>query len=124
MSAPRKARKIYYIDPLLYQVTGGFLRGIRNTFQWWKDEIDNNTLKGNIFESVVINHMARKRDRAYYWYSSNTQKEVDLLFDDSGKLSLYEIKSSSTNVAKTVLGKKVNIITPTGFLNNQLQKQN
>ena len=119
MAAPRKARKIYFIDPLLYQLAGGFLRGIRNTFAWWKEQLKNSALRGNVFESIVVNHMARQGDRIFYWYSSNLKREVDVLIPSEGKMSLFEIKSKMERI-KPVLGCDVSVITPEVFLRNYI----
>jgi len=115
MAAPRKARKIYFIDPLLYQLAGGFLRGIRNTHAWWMEQLSDSIQRGNLFESIVINQLARENDRIYYWYSSNLKKEVDVLIREGEDMKLFEIKSKKEGI-KSILGHEVQVITPESFI--------
>lgn len=114
MEAPRKSRKIYFIDPLLYQIAGGFLRGIRNTHQWWSEKLKDKQFKGNVFESVVVNHFARKSERIYYWYSSNLKKEADILIRKGDETYIYEVKSRHEKIGN-VLNREVGVITPDNF---------
>ncbi|MBI4209006.1 MAG: ATP-binding protein [Deltaproteobacteria bacterium] len=115
MGAPRKAKKIYFVDPLLYGVVGGFLRGIQNAFVWWSETLSNPEFRGKIFESLVVNHFARRQEPLYYWYSPNLKREIDILFIREGQLFLYDVKSQSLQL-KPALGKEVAVITPHEFL--------
>ncbi len=114
MASPRKAKKIYFIDPLLYVVAGGYLRGFRNSFKWWIEYLNKPENRGNVFESVVINHLARIHDPIYYWYSSNLKREVDILLKQGKDIELYDVKLQPQTV-KPVMGKTVKIITPENF---------
>lgn len=114
MAAPRKAKKIYFIDPLLYQVAGGFLRGVRNVSMWWEGILGDEDMKGRIFESVVVSNIIRQHDRVYYWYSSNTKKELDIVIRDGEETKLSEIKLKPQPI-KPALGKSVGLITPETF---------
>jgi predicted AAA+ superfamily ATPase len=105
---------MYFIDPLLYQIAGGFLHGVRNTFTWWKKEIEDPVTQGKLFESIVINHMKLMHEQLYFWYSANTQKEVDILIPEGDTLRLYEIKKSIEYIPQ-VMGKDVTVITPETF---------
>lgn len=115
MAAPRKAKKIYFIDPLLYQVAGGFLRGVRNVSRWWEGILAASDVKGKIFESIVVSDAVRKNERIYYWYSSNTKQEADIVICEGDEIKLSEVKLRAQSV-KPVLGKTVNIITPENFI--------
>jgi len=115
MAAPRKAKKIYFIDPLIYVVAGGYLRGFRNSFKWWTEFLNEGQNRGNVFESVVVNHLARTHDPMYYWYSSNLKREVDVLLKHGPGIELYDVKLQPRSV-KPALGKPVGIITPQNFL--------
>ncbi len=115
MASPRKAKKIYFIDPLLYVVAGGYLRGFRNSFKWWAEYLNESENKGNVFESVVINHLARTHDPIYYWYSSNLKREVDVLLKQGQEIELYDVKLQAQTV-KPAIGKSVKVITPENFL--------
>lgn len=114
MASPRKAKKVYFIDPLIYVVAGGYLRGVRNSFKWWTEYLSLRENRGNVFESVVINHLARAHDPMYYWYSSNLKREVDVLLKEGQDIELYDVKLQQQSV-KPVLGRPVKIITPENF---------
>lgn len=118
MNAPRKAKKIYLIDPLLYALTGGFMRGVRNCFAWWTKQINNPDFTGKLFESIVLNKMIQHHKRVYYWYSSNLKREIDVLIKENGNTHLYEIKMSPQHI-KPALGKTVEVITPTEFMTDE-----
>ena len=117
MSAPRKAKKIYFIDPLLYAVAGGYLRGMRNTFQWWRNVLQGEEMKGRIFEAIVVGHTARKEENLYYWYSANLKREADMLIKRGNNLDLYEIKLKDQSIPPA-LGRNVRVITPQNFSGN------
>jgi predicted AAA+ superfamily ATPase len=114
MAAPRKAKKIYFIDPLIYVVAGGYLRGIRNCYKWWLNSLADNNFMGKIFESIVVNHYARRFDSIYYWYSSNLKREIDMLIRKENEILLYDIKLQSQEI-KPALGKRVEVISPSDF---------
>ena len=114
MAAPRKAKKIYFIDPLIYVVAGGYLRGFRNSFKWWAEFLNQKENRGNVFESIVINHLARIHDSIYYWYSSNLKREVDVLLKRGSEIELYDIKTRP-QIIKPALGLPVKVITPDNF---------
>lgn len=111
MAAPGKARKIYFIAPLLYRVAGGYLRGIRNENRWWEGVLAGREMWGRLFETVVVTTLARRHERMYFWYSSNTKQEVDVVVREGSWLKLMEIKSSMQAV-RPVFGKPVELITP------------
>jgi predicted AAA+ superfamily ATPase len=115
MGAPRKAKKIYFVDPLIYGVVGGFLRGLRNTFVWWSEALSDPVFRGNVFELIVINHLARCEESIYYWYSANLKREVDILLRKGDQFLLYDVKSQPMKI-KPALGKEVVVITPHEFL--------
>ncbi|MFH0800613.1 MAG: ATP-binding protein [Pseudomonadota bacterium] len=114
MAAPRKAKKIYFIDPLLYQVAGGYLRGIRNVARWWDGALADAGMRGNLFESIVASQFAHQFERTYFWYSSSTGQEVDLVIRRGEETMLYEVKSRS-QILKPAMGREVKLITPESF---------
>lgn len=122
MAAPRKAKKIYYLDPLLWAVTGGFLAGIRNTYVWWEKMAEDKDLRGKLFEATVVNTFKRTKEWLYYWYSPNSRGEVDLLIKHADDFSLYEIKSAPTTI-RPVLGRDVSVITPELFIQGNLLQE-
>lgn len=112
MAAPRKARKVYFIDPLLYALVGGYLQGVRNTFTWWRQQLTDAAMQGRIFESVVVNQMARGFPHdLYYWYSAPARREVDLLVRHPDRVAVYEVKMQDATVAPVLL-QPVQVITP------------
>lgn len=114
MAAPRKAKKCYFIDPLLYQVAGGYLRDLRNVSTWWRGMLGDDAFRGRIFESVVVSHMVRRHARTYYWYSSNTKQEVDVVVRQGDETRLFEVKMKPQQL-KPIMGKPVSLITPATF---------
>lgn len=117
-----KARKIYFIDPLLFVIARTWRDGIPNGHGWMKQRLNDSGFKGNLFESVVINHLARLYDQTYYWYSTKVKKEVDLLIKNQKQLSLYEVKLGSFKPFKA-MGNEVEILTPKTFLEFIFEKE-
>lgn len=115
MSAPRKAKKIYFLDPLLYALVGGYLKGIRNTHSWWQNMLEKKEIKSQIFEAIVAGHFAREFSPLYFWYSANLKREVDLLVKKPESIELYEMKMTPQAI-KPALGKSVKLLTPEIFL--------
>lgn len=111
MAAPRKAKKIYFVDPLLYMTVGGYIRGVRNNDRWWQDRLRDSEFKGRIFESVAVGTAARSHEHLNFWYSSNLKREVDLLVRRGDEMRLYEVKSSFEKVGPA-LGREVRVVTP------------
>lgn len=114
MASPRRAKKIYFTDPLLYALAGGYLRGMRNVYAWWLAQLSTPDYEGKIFESVVVNHFSRSHPTVYYWYSAGLKREVDLLVKQGDRLDLFDVKLQSQNV-RPALGREVRVITPKGF---------
>jgi len=115
MSAPRKARKMYFIDPLLYAVAGGFVQGRRNVFAWWKAHLGDPGARGAIFEAAAVECAARRLADTYYWYSSKSGHEADILWRRGDEIRLFDVKSSGAP-AGNLLGREVTVITPDTFL--------
>ncbi len=87
-----KSPKIYFTDTGLVCS----LLGIRK-----KEELDYHFLKGNIFETFIINEVIKanynvgEKYELYYW-RDNHKKEIDLIIDFGIKKYGIEIKSSET----------------------------
>lgn len=87
-----KSPKIYFTDTGLVCS----LLGIRK-----KEELDYHFLKGNIFETFIINEVLKanynvgEKYELYYW-RDNHKKEIDLIIDFGVKKVGIEIKSSET----------------------------
>ena len=115
MAAPRKAKKIYFIDPLLCGLAGGYLAGFRNTAAWWEEKLRDREFRGRLFEATVVNWVKRFEESVYYWYSPAAKREVDLLIRRAGQIFLHEIKSAPAS-EKEALGRPVDVVTPEIFL--------
>jgi len=87
-----KSPKIYFYDTGLVCS----LIGIENELQ-----VKNYHSKGALFENLMINEFMKNRlnnglmPRLYYW-QNKTKQEVDLIVEQGGNLTAYEIKSSMT----------------------------
>lgn len=87
-----KSPKIYFYDTGLLC----HLLGLRNA-----DDIDENRLKGNIFENMVVAEYHKKNYHAYtlkeyyFWQDSNAH-EVDLLVRNPKGFTIYEVKATQT----------------------------
>ena len=87
-----KSPKIYFTDTGLVCN----LLGIRK-----KEELDYHFLKGNIFETFIINEVVKanynvgEKFELYYWRDSH-KKEIDLIIDHGLEKNGIEIKSSGT----------------------------
>lgn len=115
----QKARKIYFIDPMLYALAWSWREGIINIHQWAEKKLMESEFRGHLFEAVVINHLSRLHPATYFWYSSKQKKEVDLLIKDAAGIRLYEIKHAKGDSFRA-LNLPVNIIDPVSFLQQML----
>lgn len=111
----QKARKLYFIDPLLFTIAATWRDGIPNMFEWMKLQLKDPAFKGKLFESIVVNHATRERGQVYYWYSTKQKKEVDLVIPNPEGIALYETKLQIEPAYKA-MGKDVKIISPDEFL--------
>lgn len=103
--ALNKARKVYFIDPLLYTLAVGWRKGVSSLWNWGEKELQNPSYRGKIFESASISLAARKLKSVYFWYSTKNQKEVDLVLVRGDSEELYDCKltsDSKTEGAQTV----------------------
>ncbi len=97
-----KTPKIYFTDTGLVCS----LLGIRN-----KEELDYHFMKGNIFETFIMNEILKinynfaEKYEMYYW-RDNHKKEIDLIIDFGIKQYGIEIKSSNTISEKYFSGLK------------------
>ncbi len=87
-----KSPKLYFYDTGLLC----YLLGIRNA-----DELDENRLKGNIFETMIVAEMQKRNQHLYlhqdyYFWQDSNGREVDLLIKYPKKYTIYEIKATET----------------------------
>lgn len=87
-----KTPKIYFYDTGLLN----HLLGIRKP-----EEMEQNRLKGNIFENMIIAEYIKKNNHLYlhqeynFWQDSNG-REVDLLIKTHNGFDIYEVKATQT----------------------------
>lgn len=113
--SPQKARKIYFIDPLLYAIAGTWQSGITNIHSWFQQQLVSPEFFGDIFEAIAVNHFKRNHPQVYFWYSTQDGKEVDMVIREEGVLKLFEIKSKPSAPFKA-LNQTVTILDPTSLL--------
>lgn len=110
----QKARKIYFIDPLLTTIAVCWREGNTNLSQWIKTRMEKKEERGRFFEAAVINHAVRQYPEIFFWYSAKEKKEVDLVIKQKGTIDLYEVKLSTSPTLRA-LNKTVAIIDPHNF---------
>lgn len=116
--AAQKARKLYFVDPLLYGIALSWREGTSNVFSWMKSWLQDPEFEGKLFESVVVNSIVRIKPKVYFWYSAKEKKEVDLVIpgEAPGKTPvLYEIKLSDGKSYRA-LNQEVKVLTKEKFL--------
>ncbi|ETR70846.1 MAG: ATPase AAA [Candidatus Magnetoglobus multicellularis str. Araruama] len=87
-----KSPKIYFYDVGL----ASYLLGIETEIQMERDP-----LRGNLFENLVLMELVKKRlnkglNHNLYFYRDSNKNEVDIVYQSSGQLIPFEIKSSET----------------------------
>lgn len=87
-----KSPKVYFVDTGLLC----FLLDIKSV-----EQLAVHPLRGAVFENLVVNEMLKTEFNAghlpqVYFYRENAGREVDIVKEDAGQLSLFEVKSSST----------------------------
>ena len=85
-----KSPKIYFYDTGLVC----YLLGIEN-----ENQLSTHPVRGNLFENMLVVEFLKHRfnhgkDANIYFYRDNHQKEVDIVQENAGKLSIFEIKSA------------------------------
>ncbi|MDP5141049.1 MAG: ATP-binding protein [Spirosomaceae bacterium] len=68
-----------------------------------------NSLKGNIFENLVIAEMKKQNNHQYlhhdfYFWRDSNGREVDLVIPGATGMNIYEIKASETIISKQLKG--------------------
>ena len=91
-----KRPKIYFNDPAL----AAYLLGLRD-----EKTLLNSPHFGNLFETLIVTNFWKKylhfgRQPSMYYLKTRDSLEVDLVLEESQKLHLFEIKSSSTITLK------------------------
>jgi predicted AAA+ superfamily ATPase len=86
-----KSPKLYFYDTGLVS----HLLGVKTA-----DEL-NQSLKGSLFENMIISEFLKQNEHQYlfrnfYFWRDSNGLEVDLMHINSGKINIFEIKSSST----------------------------
>lgn len=87
-----KSPKLYFYDTGLLC----HLLKIKST-----DTLITHSLKGNIFETLVISEMRKRifhqyQEKEFYFWRDSTAREIDVLFEEESGFSIFEIKASKT----------------------------
>ena len=119
----RKSRKVYFVDPLLYFLADAWKLGLTNIWDRSGALMTDRSFVGLILESAVVVLASRGRE-TYFWYSSKTKKEVDLVIKEAGKITLFDVKFSPESLPPQ-LGKKVESLDSGWFLQDgaRIQKE-
>ena len=112
--AYHKSRKIYFVDPLLYYIADSWKLGLTNIWDLSVQLLSDAGFKGTILESCVVVVASRKYE-TFFWYSSKTKKEIDLVVREAGDISLFDVKSAPEK-HQNLLGRKVTYIGGTWLL--------
>lgn len=87
-----KRPKLYFYDTGLLN----HLLGIRTP-----DDFEQNRLKGNLFENMILAEYQKKNnhlylhEESYFWQDSNG-REVDILLEKANSVDIYEVKATQT----------------------------
>ncbi len=112
-----KARKLYFIDPLLVAIGWAWKPAIPNIYSWFKKQVNDPEFKSLLLENGICGLAHRQGLQAYFWYSSKTQQEVDLIIYQNQKINLYEIKlNPSESKKKRILSFPVQMLGMADFL--------
>ncbi|MFH1727496.1 MAG: ATP-binding protein [Pseudomonadota bacterium] len=111
-----KAKKIYFIDPLIYYMAYSWKAGTRNIYNWVENKLIDPIFKGKMFEATVISNFIRTNDTLYFWYSTKTKKEADILIPNKLDYDLYEIKLNKKFKSSLIGDKNVQFINPDIFM--------
>ena len=116
--AYQKSRKVYFIDPLLYYLSEAWKNGAPNIFTRSTQLISDRGFLGRMLESAHISIAARSRKDCYFWYSTKTKKEVDLIVGSQKPLRIFDVKLSKENLGE-VLGQSVTVLGPKDLLHDK-----
>jgi predicted AAA+ superfamily ATPase len=111
-----KARKLYFIDPLLHAVGWTWKPASPNIYDWYTTQLQDPNFKGKILENILCSLAHERHPNAYFWYSAKTKKEIDLVLYDQSGVQCYEAKLRPAPPFKTA-GKTVRVLTEKDILN-------
>ena len=114
--AVRKARKVYFIDPLLWHLASSWERGSQNIWNQAEHLCSVADSRGKLLEAAYLSCAGRFRKPIYYWYSTKVKKEVDLLLRAQGEVELFDCKLSEAK-SFTALGQRVKILSSNNLVN-------
>lgn len=109
-----KARKIYFIDPLLYYLSYAWKNNVAPIWEWIQLPETFKMVRGSLLESAFAVQSKVKNEQknvnTFFWYSTKTKQEVDLLFLSGRNISLFEVKWGGGGVFKA-LSQEVRILS-------------
>jgi uncharacterized protein len=110
-----KARKLFFIDPLLYYVAMGWMLGHFDLREIVPNKLLDQPFRAKIFESYAATLLSRT-EPIYFWYSTKEKKEVDIVRSNKQPLELWDCKISKGSAYKAMQKDlTVKIMTPTEF---------
>ncbi len=107
-----KARKIFFVDPLIYYVAKGWKMGYFDLREEVPQMIDQPEFRGGLFESYASSLLSRT-ENIFFWYSTKEKKEVDIVRVRKQKLQLWDCKlSDGRSYMAMNSSERVQILTP------------
>ena len=111
-----KARKIFFVDPLLYYVAKGWKMGFFDLRHDVSTLAAEPEFRGGLFESYVSTFLSRS-ENIFFWYSTKEKKEVDIVRAKAQTMELWDCKLSDAAPYKVMnASERVQILTPERFL--------
>ena len=105
-----KARKVYFIDPLLLDLSLSWKEGGSDFYARARKRRENPQFLGTLLEQVCVTLTGRTTPGLYFWYSPRTKQEVDLLVQTPKGFDLYDCKGTGAGSIKA-LGRSITPIT-------------
>ena len=125
--AIHKARKIHFIDPLLYYLAAAWKKNLTPIWKWIELPETFTSVQASLLESVfAVQSKVQHADQniiPYFWYSTKTKQEVDLVLLSGEQKLLYEIKWSGGHEFNA-LGEKVRVLTQNDLVQGVKLKNN
>jgi hypothetical protein len=113
--AIHKARKLFFVDPLLVHLARGWKAGLTNIWALAERNVADPEILGGILEGAYVSCLTRLQAPIYFWYSTKVKKEVDIVVPRGDKVELYDSKVSGGTPYKA-LGTSVAILDQDGLV--------
>jgi len=91
--APRSPKKLYPVDPFTWHVLASWISGSREPWAGTLERASDPTIRGDLVESVVADHLRRWFGRfALYYRAPKTQEEIDFVLFEGARRGFVEVK--------------------------------